>query len=489
MSRTEHYIDGKWIAGGGEALQRENPSTGQLDWSGRSAASGEIEQAVAAARDALDRWASTSLAERETKIQALAEGYKHHQPDLVDAICRQTGKPRWEAAAEVQAMIGKAAISISAQRQRRGDESRAIGDLTAGLRFRPVGALAVLGPFNMPGHLANGHLMPAVLAGNTVVFKPSELAPAVGAVLAQVWHEAAIPPGVFNLLQGGAAVGAALTTHPQIDGVLFTGSFAAGSAIHRSLAGQPQKLLALEMGGNNPLIVWDCTDVHAAALCIIQSAFITSGQRCSCARRLIVRENDPVLSHLAGLIPRIGVGLYSDMPEPFMGTVISAAAAGRVMDAQADLLRRGARAIVPMRVQPQSSALLSPGLMDVSTIERRDEEIFGPLLQVISVADFDAALREANATRYGLSAGLLTDSAECRGQFKRRIRAGVIAINRPMTGARSDLPFGGIGASGNHRPSALMAAEYCADAVATVEADRVSLPPADLAGMPLNERL
>ncbi|HUB24506.1 MAG TPA: succinylglutamate-semialdehyde dehydrogenase [Tepidisphaeraceae bacterium] len=442
-----------------------------------------IDAAVSAARAAMHDWAGTAQSRRNELVQAVADGYKKRKPDLIDIICRQTGKPRWEAATEVDAMIGKAAISISSHAERCRPTTRQIGETTASLRFRPVGVLAVLGPFNLPGHLPNGHLMPAVLAGNTVVFKPSELTPLVGDIMSEIWSAAGFPPGVFNLIQGGGDVGAALAKHTGVDGVLFTGSRKAGGAIHHSLSDQPEKLLALEMGGNNPLVVWDCQNLEAAAWVIVQSAYITSGQRCSCARRLILRRDDLLIDRLVETIHGIRIGLYTDDPEPFMGPVISEKAAEAILRAQQYLLDRGAHALVETRADPRSPALLSPGLIDVTTAPPVDEEIFGPLLQVIRVSDFDAALNEANRTRYGLCAGLISDRPELYERFAKSIRAGVVNFNTPLTGARSDLPFGGVGSSGNHRPSAYFAVDYCRDPVASLESAHVSLPATLPAGL------
>jgi succinylglutamic semialdehyde dehydrogenase len=467
-----HYIMGRWRPGTGREFAAVNPSTGKAEWHGRAGAPQEIVLAVAAAHGSGGAWADLPFAARAEKIQAVAEGYRRRKADLADAICRQTGKPRWEAAAEVDSMIAKAAVSITACEQRRWPSSNEYGSL----RYRPIGVLAVLGPFNMPGHLPNGHLMPAVLAGNTVIFKPSEMTPLVGEMMAEIWAAADLPPGVFNMIQGDAQTGAELATHPDLHGVLFTGSWAAGAGIHRALAGRPEMLLALEMGGNNPLVVWDCADLDAAAYLIVQSAFITSGQRCSCARRLVIqRNNEKLIARLTAMMDRIGVGLYTDAPEPFMGTVISAAAAKKLLQAQADL--KG-RALVEMRPDPRCPALLRPGLIDVTDAAPPDAEIFGPLLQLIRVHDFEAAVEEGNNTDFGLSAGLVSDRAELYEIFQKRIRAGVVNFNRPLTGARSDLPFGGVGRSGNHRPAAYFAADYCADPVASLAAPRAEMPRA-----------
>jgi succinylglutamic semialdehyde dehydrogenase len=340
--------------------------------------------------------------------------------------------------------------------------------------------VAVLGPFNMPGHLPNGHLVPAVLAGNAAVFKPSEQAPRVAQVMAGAWHAAGTPAGVFNVVQGAAQTGMDLASHPGIDGLFFTGSYAVGLALSRTFAERLGAILALEMGGNNPLVVHDCADLDAAAYLTVLSAYITAGQRCSCARRLIVpvgSEGDAFVDRLVSMIGRIRVGFPSEEPEPFMGPVISAHAAEKLLRAQGRLVERGGQMLVEMKASPRSPALLSPGLIDVTAVSsREDEELFGPMLQLIRVPDFDAAIREANATRYGLTAGLLSDWRDLYDRFYREVRAGVVNWNRQLTGSSSRLPFGGVGRSGNHRPSAYFAADYCAYPVAAMESERVAMP-------------
>jgi succinylglutamic semialdehyde dehydrogenase len=287
------------------------------------------------------------------------------------------------------------------------------------------------------------------------------------------------------VVQGGREVGEALVGHRDVGGVFFTGSYATGRAINRALADHPEKILALEMGGNNPLVVHEVSDVAAAAYAIVHSAYLTSGQRCSCARRLIVtaRQADAVIEAVRELVRRLIVGDYTMRPEPFMGPVISDRAADQILYAQEGLLAAGARVIEPARRMEISRAFVSPGLLDVSEArERPDEEIFGPVLQVVRVRDFDEAIVEANRTAYGLAAGLLCDDRSLYERFWGEVRAGVVNFNRPLTGASGLLPFGGVGFSGNHRPSAYFAADYCSYPVASLEAERVVAPPAALVG-------
>lgn len=348
------------------------------------------------------------------------------------------------------------------------------------LRHKPHGVVAVFGPYNFPGHLPNGHIVPALLAGNCVLFKPSELTPKVAELTVKCWIEAGLPEGVLSLLQGGRETGVALAGHPGIDGLFFTGSSRTGNLLHAQFAGRPDKILALEMGGNNPLIVDQVADVDAAVYTIVQSAFISAGQRCTCARRLLVPQGewgDALLVRLVQVAGQIKVGRFDEQPAPFMGSVISLQAAAQLMQAQQDLLAGGATALLAMTQLQAGAALLTPGILDVTAVnDRPDEEFFGPLLQVIRYDNFEAAIAEANATVYGLAAGLLSDSKARFEQFWLHSRAGIVNWNKQLTGAASTAPFGGIGASGNHRASAYYAADYCAYPVAGLESESLALP-------------
>jgi succinylglutamic semialdehyde dehydrogenase len=476
-----HFIDGQWIAAGGTPFSSTNPATDEINWTGNSAAAAQTSAAAAAARRAFPAWANTPIAERIRLVNALAERFRASQQVLAEAISRETGKPRWESLTEVDAMVAKAAISIQAYETRCKTATQSIAGATGAVLYRPHGVLVVFGPFNMPGHLPNGHLVPALLAGNTVIFKPSEQTPLVGRLMIEAVEAAGFPPGVVNLLQGGPDTGAALAAENQIDGILFTGSSAVGAKLNQSLASRPGKILALEMGGNNPLVVHEAADLKAAAWAIVQSAYITSGQRCSCARRLILVDgaaSKSLVEHLQSMLAKMRLGFWTDEPEPFMGTVISSHAAEKLLVAQADLVRHCGKSLTPMKRESRSAALLTPGLLDVTnTAQRPDEEIFGPLLQFIRVKDFASALEEANRTSFGLSAGLISDRRENYDKFAAQVRAGVIHWNRPLTGASSQLPFGGIGRSGNHRPGGYFASDYSSYALATLESPSLQLPP------------
>ncbi|MGB1557670.1 MAG: succinylglutamate-semialdehyde dehydrogenase [Oceanococcaceae bacterium] len=469
-----HYINGAWQSGAGTPLSSYDPARGRKIWEGRAADAAQVDAAVQAARAAAPDWARRPLEERK----AFLEAYAQH---LARLIAEEMGKPLWEARTEAGAMRGKIGFSLAAQAERAGEKQQAMGAGQAVLRHRPHGVLAVFGPYNFPGHLPNGHIVPALLAGNTVVFKPSELTPAVAQAMLQCWIEAGLPAGVLNLVQGAAETGQALAAHPGIDGLLFTGSARTGQLLHKQFAGQTGKLLALELGGNNPLIVDHVADTDAAVHAIVQSAFITSGQRCTCARRLLLPKGaagDRILQRLLDVTAALQVDAWDAEPQPFMGPVISARAAAQLLASQQTLVDQGAKPLLPLTAMAPDSALLRPGIVDVSPIveELPDEEDFGPLLKVIRVDDWEQSIELANRTRFGLAAGVLSDDPARWAQATQRLRAGILNWNSPTTGAAGSAPFGGVGDSGNLRPSAFYAADYCAYPVASVEQAQLQKP-------------
>ncbi len=480
MSVTTQLIDNQWQAGLGHDFSSINPSNGEVVWQGKTATAGQVADAIKAARSAQLGWADMALEERIVILENFAAQLKEHSEEFATIIARETGKPLWETRTEVGAMTGKIAISIRAYHERTGTTENPMPGAKAFIRHKPHGVVAVFGPYNFPGHLPNGHIVPAILAGNTVVFKPSELTPHVAEFTLKLWLKAGLPAGVINLVQGEVDTGIALASHQDIDGLFFTGSSNTGHLLHKQFAGHPGKILALEMGGNNPLIVKDVADVSAAVHDIIQSGFITSGQRCTCSRRLFIENSangDAILEKLIAATKHIKVADSFSEDQPFMGAMISEKAALGMVAAQQQLLDMGATSLVELKHLEAGTGFVSPGIIDVTAVkDMPDEEHFGPLIKVYRYTDFDSAINEANNTSFGLSAGLLSDDSDDYQHFLKRIRAGIVNWNRPITGASSAAPFGGIGASGNHRASAYYAADYCAYPVASVEADKVNLP-------------
>ncbi|MCG2840718.1 succinylglutamate-semialdehyde dehydrogenase [Sandaracinobacter sp. RS1-74] len=459
-----------------DRLRSHRPHDGSLLWEGAAASAAQVVAAAARARAAQPGWFAAGLEKRVEVARAFKAAVEADADGFARLIAEETGKPFWEAKTEVASVAGKVEISIAAHAERTGSREAPFKADPAGasqaLRHKPHGVLAVLGPYNFPAHLPNGHIVPALIAGNALLFKPSELTPAVGAHMAGLWAKAGLPDGVLELVQGAGETGRALAA-ADTDGLLFTGSAQTGAALARQFAETPHRILALEMGGNNPLVAWglEAGDVEAAALVVVQSAFLSAGQRCTCARRLIVEDGaaDALVDAVVALADRLRIGQPFADPQPFMGCVISNPAADGLL-ARSQAIH--GKTIRPLIRQHEGLPFLTPGIADVTGLEVADEELFGPFLQLIRVRDFEAAIRAANATRFGLSAALLGGDRGLYQRFWAGSRAGVVNWNRPTNGAASNAPFGGVGLSGNHRPSAYYAADYCAWPVASVEAER-----------------
>lgn len=474
------YVDGVWHDGQGAAIYSLNPATGVTIWKGHSANHEQIVAAIFAARSAFGTWMSLSLEQRCHYLEKFTQILSERQQELSDCLSQETGKPLWESKIEIAGMIGKLAISKQAFAERCKQVITDLHDVTSVTRHKPHGVVVVIGPFNLPGHLPNGHIIPALLAGNTIVFKPSELTTMFSIKMIECWEAAELPPGVLNMVTGAGDVGRQLVESQQIDAVFFTGSYETGHKIEVVSLNYPKRIVAVEMGGNNPLVVYKPKNIDAAVYITIQSAFLTAGQRCTCARRLIVHKDshsEKFVKRLIEVTARLDVGTYTDNPEPFIGPVISNDAASRILASYQEWLDAGAKVLLPMKRLKENLPFLTPGIIDVTdVIDKQDEEIFGPLLRLQFVDDFESAIREANNTSYGLAAGLLCDDPKLYQQFLQYIDAGIVNWNRPTVGSSSSAPFGGIGKSGNYRPSAYYAADYCSYPVASMEANELVLP-------------
>lgn len=484
---NSQFINGHWLSATGKEFQSSNPADGSTIWHGQESTAADVAAAVHAAKAAFPAWRLLSLEQRLSYLEKYTVLLEQNKQKFALLLSSETGKPHWESLTEIGAMIAKLAISVQAFKERCPHRTADIGAARSVLRFRPLGVMAVYGPFNLPVHLPNGHILPALIAGNTIVFKPSEQTPASGEFMVKLFADAGLPPGVINLVQGGKTTGTALADNVDINGILFTGSYKVGCLLHKKFGGHPDKMLALEMGGDNPLIVDDVKDLNAAAYLTILSAFITAGQRCVCARRLIVpagAQGDHFIATLVTMSQNITYGYPTAVPEPFMGTLISAKAASAVIKARNSLIRQGATELLKMK---QNKALLSPGIVDVTGLKLSGAEIFGPLLQLIRVKDFDAAITAANNTPFGLAAGLISDDQAKYQKFIALTNAGIVNWNRQITGAVSANPFGGTGLSGNYRPSAYFAADYCAYPISSIEKNKVRLPPVIMPGINIKE--
>ncbi len=456
-----------------------NPVTNEVLWEGEIADKNQVDIAVKKSREASKQWMLTSFNERESILKKYKTILDKNHELISKTISDEVGKPLWESKAEASSMVSKIDTSIQAYHERTGCKTQEVTGGKTITAHKPHGVVAVLGPFNFPGHLPNGHIVPALLAGNTIVLKPSEQTPFIAELIIQFLKQAGLPDNVVTIVQGAKETGEALAQHPDINGLFFTGSYKTGRLLHENFSGHPEKILALEMGGNNPLVVDEINDIKAAVISTIQSSFITSGQRCTCARRIIVplsKEGDTFINMLVQSLSSIRVGAPRQSPEPFMGSLISADAAKQILMKQKKLLDAGAKAIQPMETLKMGQAFLSPGMIDITGIQTDDEEIFGPLIQIIRVKNFHEAIQQANNTRYGLSSSLLSDNPEKFKQFYQHVRAGIVNWNRPTTGSASHAPFGGVGCSGNHRPSSYYAADYCAYPCVSSQSETLTMP-------------
>jgi len=472
------FIGGQWVDAQAPdgVLENRSPADLSMVLSRHPWAASQVDAAVAAARRAVPRSSGIEL------VRRIGVVLKKHEEDLARAIALDIGKPLWEARTEAQACAAKAAITAD-EGMKLVSGFPAPGQAGAECRFRPLGVLAVLGPFNFPVHLPNGHILPAIACGNSVVFKPSEIAPHAAEVYARCLEEAGVPPGVFNLVQGGPAVGAALSAHGGVDGVLFTGSWAVGQAIQKANLGQT-KLLALEMGGKNAAIVLADAEFDKAVYDVLFSAFVSAGQRCTAASRaIVVGDAGKFAKRIAQLARQLSIGHPLD-DGVFMGPLAS--------PASLDKFDRGLAAageevlLASRRVNPRGleGCYVTPSVHFVQNSRNtpyQREELFGPDLGVYPARSEEEAVAIANATEYGLAASVHTASETAFDRCQRALECGVVNWNAPTVGASGRLPFGGLKRSGNHRPAALWSTLYCAAPVAVMRGeanlDRTKLAP------------
>jgi len=487
-----NYIDGSFQPLTGEEIVSVNPARpGEIIWQGAADVS-HIDKAVDAARRALPDWANRSFDERVDALRRWQSVVQKHAERIAKLITDETGKTLAEGRAEAKLLSSKVDITLGDESMRRVREYEVnVTETRSGrCRFKPHGVMAIIGPFNFPAHLPNGHWVPAMLTGNTIVFKPSEKTPAVGQLVAELMDEAEIPPGVFNVVQGAGDIAAQLVDHNDIDGILFTGSWPVGRRILETNLDRSGRIIALEMGGNNPAVIMPDAPLKQAVLECVRAGFATTGQRCTCTRRVIVHADiaERVIALFAKVTSMLVVG-PGDADEPvFMGPIITDQARRNVLDFQNDLVKDGGRLIVEAAAPEDTDGyFITPGIVEVDGFDREhDCEVFGPLVQVCVVNSLDEAIKQANATQYGLAASIFTSDEATFDTFFRDVNAGIINWNVGTAGASSKLPFGGVGHSGNHRPAGVFAMDYCAYPIANmIEQSRdVAVPD----GVPWDDR-
>ncbi len=461
------FIAGAFRALHGDALAVRDPSDGAtIVWRATPVVA-HVHDAVAAAREAQRDWSQQGFDARAAMLRRYAELAASRVEEIAECVAREMGKLRSEAVLEAKLIAEKVAITLEEHSlaRTRGYEIAINATRVGACAFRPHGVMVVLGPFNFPAHLPNGQFVPALLAGNTVVFKPSEKAPGVAEILAECMAQAGLPKGAFNVVHGGAEIARALTRHDGIDGILFTGSFQVGRAILESNLDRPGRIVALEMGGSNASIVWGDCDLRQAVVECARAAFATTGQRCTCTRRILVDQRVAArfIKAFCEVASNLAIGPACTTDPVFMGPLVSEDAVTAFLLEQERLAQSGARILVKGRRLERAGAFVTASVCAVDRfICAEDRETFAPLVRIATVATLEDAITQANASDYGLAASVFTaDDAVWQECFS-RLRVGCINRNTGTAGASSRLPFGGVGKSGNHRPAAAFAMDFCA---------------------------
>lgn len=477
-----NLLGGEWVPIPGSTLVSHSPAEPGKVVHSCSPHLAHVDRAVAAARAAASAWARTPQDKRFAILKRFATICKEREADLTQLISDETGKVLWDSKAEAQLLPAKVDITLdssanSGMARVTGFETPLSPTRRGICSFRPHGVMAVLGPFNFPAHLPNGHIIPALAMGNTIVFKPSDKTPAIGQLLVelleQALREGGASAGVINLVQGGADVAAALSAHEGIDGILFTGSWPVGRRIMQANLDRPGRILALEMGGNNPAIIMPDADLKQAAIECVRSAFITTGQRCTCTRRVIVHDSiaPRFIKAICTTASNLIIGHPASTHPVFMGPLIAKSARDHVLHVIGQLSRAGGELLIPPTLPDLPGWYITPSVMrvpgfvataDADAHSGADVEIFGPFLRISTFTTLDDALNQANSTQFGLASSIFTLDTASIERFLAEARAGCININAGTAGASSKLPFGGLGLSGNHRPAGAFSLDYCA---------------------------
>lgn len=436
-----------------------------------------IDRACKAAKEAYVSWSRTSLNERKNYILKLKDVFKAHESEMAELIARDTGKALWDATTEAKALSAKIDVTLNESLKLIQEEriTDALPHVDGVIRYKSRGVMSVIGPFNFPAHLPNGHIIPALISGNTIVYKPSEQTPAVAQLYAQIIEKAEFPPGVFNMVHGEAETGRRLVAHELVDGVLFTGSYEVGLKIKQETLNHYWKILALEMGGKNATVIWDDADIDKAIYETLVGAYMSTGQRCACTSRIILHDKiaDQFTDRFYKAAKKLTIGHWSK--NPFMGSLINGAAVEKYIRFQEMANRENCESLMRGKALEleYKGHYVTPSIHLVKSFDPNSlyqkTEIFGPNVAIYRSSDFDKTIEMVNSTGYGLVMALFTKNKELFETALLSARVGLLNWNRTTNGASSRLPFGGMGKSGNDRPSGHFAIQYCTVPVASLE--------------------
>lgn len=483
------FIKGRWIKHQKPSGNFSVQSPANLNWKLPDCGFhyDDIEEATVVGKNAFLEWKHVPLENRIKALHRFGEEIEKRSDLLSRLISFEVGKPLKEAKGEVSALVNKIKVTCDAGYQYVKTQSVPMPSGRGEIHYRPKGLMLVIGPFNFPVHLSHGHVVPALLMGNTVILKPSEKAPYSAQVYMEAFEAADFPPGVLQMLHGNPEMSTRLVRHPLVDGVVATCSFEVGVKIQTALAGNPEKIVALEMGGKNSAIIWEAGTggIDKIAEDLITSCFLTTGQRCTALSRTYVKREllTELLNSFHEKAKKLIIGNpFDENPDPFMGPIVTQQAMEKFLRYDTLATTEGAEVIMrPKRLEKVGRASEKPlpegyyvapsiHLVNKWSAESsyQNHEIFGPDMFFCPIDTLEEGIAATNANHYGLSFSFFSPDEKLYNYVADRVDVGLAYWNKPTVGASALLPFGGWKRSGNHRPAGIFAIYACTQAQARI---------------------
>jgi aldehyde dehydrogenase (NAD+) len=465
----QHYIDGEWVDGhGAETFESTNPANGETLGEFQQGTPEDIDDATAAADAVEDEWQSMSRITRAEYLWDIYNELKDRHQELGEVVTKECGKEISEGKADVAEAWHMVEWAAGDARHPKGDVVPSeIPEKDAYMRRKPRGVVGCITPWNFPVAIPFWHMAVALVEGNTVVWKPAEQTPWCGQIIAEMFEDAGIPDGVFNMVQGFGDAGARIVDHDDIDTVLFTGSAEVGQEVAQKVAQDPGKLAACEMGGKNGIVVTEEADLDIAVHSAVMSSFKTTGQRCVSSERLIVHEDvyDEFKERYVEIAEEVAVGDPLD-EGTFMGPAIEPGHVEKIQKYN-DLAREEAKNVLVDRTELGDNEIpeghedgnwVGPFVYEVEyspDLRSIKEEVFGPHVALIEYSgDIERAVEIHNDTPYGLAGAVISEDYRQINHYRDNAEVGLAYGNLPCIGAEVQLPFGGVKKSGNGYPSA-----------------------------------
>lgn len=439
-----------------------------------------VENTIESAISGFKTWRKVSQDERNNYLRKYQEQVTSRQDEIAVAIAYEVGKPLWEAKTEVASVINKIAVTIedSLPRIKNKNFENILPKTNGHIYFKPIGPTLVIGPFNFPCHLANGQILSALIAGNSIIFKPSEKTCYSAQLLMECFHNAGFPAGVINLMQGDGEVAKRLLKNKNIHAVFFTGSKEVGKKILEVTHHDLGKLVALELGGKNTSILHADANLDHALLELLKSSFLTTGQRCTSTSIIAIQSK--IHQQFIERFHEMAKKIIIDHPvefqrEPFMGPLVDQAAVDSYLLFMGMAKRESIQEIMRGKQidRPKKGHYVSPSIHLAASWNNDSlflqSEIFGPNVTFIPYDTIEEAINIANATEYGLASAIFTRDHSLYQMCVDELDSGLVNYNRSTIGASARLPFGGVKNSGNYRPAALTTIDACVYQMAGLE--------------------